>query len=141
MNREIKCRGKRVDGGGWICGNLIECAITGKKYIFPAGSDANESSKVYEEGCLRLVAFEVIPETVGQYAGLEDINEALIYEGDILRNGERGRKRYEVVWLDGCLYAKRKESSNTTRYHIIGNKEYIVIGNIHENPELMEVQS
>lgn len=58
-----KFRGRRLDNGNWVHGDLIHCA-TGKMYIFPSGSYANERDKIGEEGVLRLITFEVDPDTV-----------------------------------------------------------------------------
>lgn len=127
--REIKFRGQRVDTKQWVYGNLIECGATGKKYIFPCGSDANESDKVGYDGCLMLVTFEVIEETVGQFTGLHDKNGTEIYDGDIMEIPYNGLKNTVVKYVE-----------NELRYNIsFYNLDLIFrIGNIHENPELLE---
>lgn len=143
MHRETKYRGQRVDTKEWIYGYLIKCGITGKSYIFPYGNDANESDKVGEEGCLRLVTFEVIPETVGQYTGLKDRNGKEIYEGDIVEYGgpqyleiyraliKYKDDRYIADWIGDVSLRKDIHFWTTER-------EIQVIGNIYDNPELLQ---
>lgn len=140
--REIKFRGKRIDNGEWVYGSLIQCDITGKRYILPMGSDANESDKVGHEGCLMLFTFEVIPETVGQFTGLKDKNGKEIYEGDICNCRE-----YEcfgkVEWNNeeaGFYFCVVMEGGGFEEEHLYDYVDELeVIGNIYENPELLEV--
>lgn len=89
----------------------------------------------------------VDPETVGQYTGLTDTNGKRIFEGDIIQLGRGGFSNRGVV-----IY-----SENNTRYGIIDVKNECnfsflhepfvrdyrikVVGNIHDNPELLEVQT
>lgn len=85
-----------------------------------------------------LVGIEVIPETVGQYTGLKDKNGKKIFEGDIIEF--YGDKIGAVVYneedteygmvLDGTNYC------GLGHYYSSWNLE--VIGNIHDNPELLE---
>ena len=81
--------------------------------------------------------FEVIPETVGQYTGLTDKNEKKIFEGDILRDDDN--EENGVVEFDEGEYFVVFGNVCTHGITDIARSCY-VIGNIHDNPELLEVQ-
>ena len=80
----------------------------------------------------------VIPETVGQYTGKMDKNGTKIFEGDVIAY-DNNRYSYIVRWdEERCgFYAKMREFDD---YDYLGNfwsKFSEVIGNIHDNPELL----
>ena len=112
--REILFRGKRKDTGEWIYGSVVY--FWEEVYIIPA----------YTNTFRRI---EVIPETVGQYVNLSDTNAQAIYEGDVIKSswGYKG-----VVELDEIIYAKLE---------CLFNEDCEVIGNVHDNPELLEVNN
>ena len=84
---------------------------------------------------------QVIPETVGQYTGLTDKNGKKIFEDDILKNIESNG--IVAICYSGCSYCY---SHNGTIYGIddsetgLKTNEWEVIGNIHDNPELLEAE-
>jgi hypothetical protein len=127
--REILFRGKRVDNGEWIEGDLIQSRD--KTYIHPKAN----SFRVSETGLSKLIVLrEVYPETVGQYTGLTDKNGKKIFEGDIIRsNSERG---YIEYYPNDCAFDVVDDHGF---YWLISEMSNIeVIGNIHDNPELLE---
>lgn len=156
--REILFRGKRADNGEWVYGYYIRYGWTRqeKDYIVPSyASD--------------LYAKEVIPETVGQYTGLTDKNGKKIFEGDILKFDDEiwssyytscgteydswKIENYGVVGFDDDYakydFVKYKYNENSVEADLHENntiefadfvKDLEVIGNAHDNPELLEVK-
>ena len=130
-------RGKRADNGEWVYGGIYhqpKDEVKDENFYIIGGS-------LNDVGC----AYEVIPETVGQCTGLKDKNGKLIYEDDILifTNDDGEKTPYEVQWSEkyaGYVIAMRNGAVDT----MDGWDEYYqyfeIIGNIHDNPELLEVK-
>ena len=129
MTREIKFRGKRLDNGEWITGS--------ETYIHDGDGVwlSDETTDVVK----------VDPETVGQFTGLEDKNGKNVYEGDILgsegrvigwvKGGVRGYC-YDVVYINHPAGESDWPLYSTVKYDYPEQIE--VIGNIHDNPEILE---
>lgn len=90
--------------------------------------------------------YEILPETIGQYTGLKDINDADIYEGDICRciNCEDEEYLSKIEFDDGAF--KIEVTGCDYDYTAIGwalnndIQEIEIIGNIYENPEILAVE-
>jgi uncharacterized phage protein (TIGR01671 family) len=138
--REIKFRGKAECGikelekqgfehvNGWIYGTYLD------GYIVNGVVESTDEYIALEEWC------PVKIETVGQYTGLEDKNGKEIYEGDIIQD-ERGKK-YLIKWginSNGFIAKTNEAHCNVySSYHLSFKTQ--VIGNIHDNPELLEAK-
>jgi uncharacterized phage protein (TIGR01671 family) len=117
--REIKFRGKRIKTGEWLYGDLMHCKE--QVLINPTLPDASVEAS-----------------TIGQYTGLKDKNGKEIYEGDILSNGQH------INWIIDYHIASFvvkhvgaiTEDSWVLNRGMAESRE--VIGNIYENPELLE---
>lgn len=124
--REILFRGKRTDNGEWVEGLLAR--------YNPTYEVANINLPIYE------VLVPVKTKTVGQYTGLTDKNGKKIFEGDIVKGAW---KTVFVVYFDtDYLQFRAREISNYANHHDIdfynGSKGLEVIGNIHDNTELLK---
>lgn len=140
MKREIKFRGRRLDNGEWVYGSLIQNVNDrGDTICFivphlPCSSEGNIwSAKM----------FPVDPATVGQYTGLKDRNGREIYEGDILLFAEELKSivefRHGMFGYEFC----GNFIGYGGNYHFDFNpsdkdSNHEVIGNIYDNPELLE---
>lgn len=131
--REILFRGKRKDNGEWIEGSLVSY----REFISIIVHD-NQQYENYGT----LPSFKVIPETVGQYTGLTDKNGVKIFEGDIVCTTFRNKKIINFIkYVEICCAFVINHSNSCIDYLIDGLREIEVIGNIHDNPELLEGES
>ncbi len=136
--REILFRGKRVDNGEWAYGYVFDDGIVGSKRMFTGGlvitdSDGKSDSR-YEVGA---DFHEVIPETRGEYTGLTDKNGVKICEGDIIKTGDS--TVCSVEWDGENARFLGFTAGRERRIIYVGREPKAeVIGNIHDNPELLE---
>ena len=131
-------RGKRLDGCGWIYGSLLQ--NEDMSVIVVEFEEATYCGGIadcpYTHG---VIGFEVDPETVGQYTGLKDKNGKKIYEGDLYHQGDK-EILYVVVWKDTSLKGKQVKASSYAGLSF-WQERIEIIGNIHDNPELLEVET
>ena len=127
--REIKFRGKDIETGEWRYGCFVRYSEH-SSYIFGDYVDKNE-------------VLEVLTDTVGQFTGLLDKNGKEIYEGDIVAAWSQGyratgdvRQRIDGLWI---LYPSYQ---SVTMWGLCPNSKgetsVEIIGNIHDNPELVK---
>jgi len=137
--REILFRGKRISGGEWLYGSLLT-DNRGQKHIIPF-------KEIYMDGhhvCIESDWPQFFDQqTIGQYTGLLDKHGRKIFEGDIvvtcpsplsISDGGDISKRLVVnswVFTDMCHSAMCKKSSKREKF-------YKIVGNIHDNPDLMK---
>ena len=132
--REILFRGKRTDNGTWAYGYLF--CIWERTYLCWGTTNDVPNMK------------EVIPETVSQYTGLTDRNGVkMIFEGDICKfkrfnDVHIGKVVFNVttasfiMWYQPIVGAYGEKATQKMLLSVCDNIE--VVGNIHDNPELME---
>lgn len=119
MSRVINFRGFSRDKNIWIFGYFVE---------------TEKASFIVSDGVMYLVN----PESIGQFTGLLDKNGVEIYEGDIC---DRLHQGLGMVVYYGCCFARKVKTPKGLReYHLsVDDSEILnVIGNIYENPELLE---
>ena len=128
--RDIKFRGLKLDDGKWMFGSLFirEQNAYGKPGFLIC----------HFGGYCELVN----PKTIGQYTGLKDKNGVEIYEGDIVVHKGRIKRKCVVVW-DGDRWVTEFDlggdwKKEVKKYSMRKTHQYEIVGNIYQNPELLE---
>ena len=127
MNREIKFRGKTLD----YAPDIMPRWAYGLYYQEMHGGETHHLITD------RSLTFEVAPDTIGQFTGLYDADGNEIYEGDIFQV-KAYEPKFEVYFEDGAFeYRQIDSSSKPFRLRRVCSDAY-VLGNIHDNPDLLE---
>ena len=149
--RTIKFRGKRVKNGEWVYGYYFDCH-NGNSFI---------KETLSRDGVLGNEDFMILDFTVGQFTGLTDLNGKEIYEGDIVHIGPNGQvwsveydeseARFIVfnqlnsdrsidLNFDNPPYSQGNKVVSPVKVQVTEHYSFglAIIGNIHDNPELLE---
>lgn len=149
-------RAKKKGNEEWITGNLIQSsdAEDGWEAIIIPIKNSNMFCKHIENdystmftkpigrGCGNL-GFEnwyrVVPSTICQCTGLKDKNGKLIWENDIIAYRDCTEEKYVIAWeLDKACFEYQQYSCSIMNFDELSSCEVEVIGNIFDNPELLE---
>ena len=128
--RKIRFRGQKTSNGIWVYGSLVYSNELDSAIYFQVG---NGSVKSMEWAYVK-------PDTVGQYTGMNDDNGNEIYEGDILQVEDVFDGEFEciVVFDNKYRHAFRLQTEDGCLYDFNDMRSMTVIGNIHDNPELLK---
>lgn len=144
--REILFKAKRKDNGEWVEGYYLNVAkinhfiCTGKIKLDGA-----------VKGIIAPEMYEIDPDTICQCTGLADKNGQKIWENDIVKNKKRteGFDWYKVVWRKDFAdfgvepikpQFEAKYPMGLSDELTIYGRDYEVIGNVFDNPEMLEVE-
>lgn len=150
MQRKIKFRGKEIDTGKWVYGGLFkepappqcfEKTLEDKYWIvYPNPRYMPDWNLPYE-----MVRTDVDKETIGQYTGLKDKNGKEIYEGDIIFiKGEtklldiKGKVEYSNILAQFIITNTGNIVNEAESLGDYEEEDIEKIGNVYDNPELLE---
>lgn len=129
--REILFRGKRADNGlDWVEGGILQ---TEDGFIIVQLDDKR-----------KLTAYDVVPETIGQFTGLTDRNGKKVFEGDICKYGYDDEYVGELFYDVFEFSITEIDIENVLSLLVFDRKKEewffqgVVVGNVHDNPKLLK---
>lgn len=140
----IKHRAQSIFGRQWIYGQAVKLP-----YCFSFMIEEKESTKKFGDVCIentddvKYFGAPIFDETICQNSTVKDKNGVEMYEGDIVYGAAYWLERYKpavVAFRNGSfgLLWHRGDIEEFDPFTSICNVEYEVVGNIYDNPELME---
>lgn len=139
--REILFRGKQIDNNEWAEGYFIEQNTPEYHAYIVKLFEGEVTGKCID--ILSLDIVEVIPETVGQYTGYSDDRNNKIFDGDLIRDLKEYDDVAVVKYNDGEFVLQWTDSydDSLSDYSYKGFLfNLLKVGNIYDNPELMEAE-
>lgn len=138
MQERYLCRAKRIDNEEWVEGFYFCMTHPDGRhthhFIIPLGTDLSYGTPIEK------IQVEVDPSTICWCTGLKDKNGKLIWENDVIRcNYETSIVKWEksewrIKWIDEAVWRRDLD------YWVNESKREVnVVGNIFDNPELLEV--
>lgn len=141
MNREILFRGQHRRKGEKV---KLDGTPVESKWIYGGICQFNEDRSIIYQTEPEFQKYSVYTDTVGQYTGLKDKNGRKIFEGDIVRLFNRNGQEimsYVVEWYSDCsmfvLDCIDFDMEFDTDFTVFYGDEFEIVGNIHDNPELV----
>lgn len=132
---EILFRGKHIDKG-FVYGYVGVFKGTPQIYV-PFTAEEEKANEGHIFSAIGGLWYTVLPETVGQFTGLTDKNGKKIYEGDIIQHGKRKGTIFYYGNF-GMFMISWIPNGGANIFMNVLHTEVEVIGNIHDNPELLD---
>lgn len=139
MENRYLYRGKRIDNGEWVEGHLITDEKDDLKYFIGYVLGTDEDGSPHD-----LDAVQVDPSTICQCTGLKDKNGKLIFENDIMEahideDFPEDVSRFKVEWNGKGWIENHPDGVDREYLDDFDTEHFKVVGNIFDNPELLEV--
>lgn len=130
--REILFRGKRKINGDWVYGDFVH----GNER-----KSLRDSIFVYDSETQSFNDYEINPPTIGQYTGLTDKNGKRIFEGDIVKTDKFSEPNKQYIIKYDLQFGAFIGQDRYNVYFVTfdgDSGDFEVIGNITDNPDLLE---
>lgn len=157
MHRKLKFRGVEIVSKKFIYGDLCKfigdnghCIMPDSFFATRDFSNEDDAGNIKVEDCLAIGGFYAVDsETIGQFTGLNDKNGTEIYEGDIVKTDFKKDGSHETIqvieFYEGSFGSRNKDDQfripalfSGRAIEGMNTNYYEVIGNIHQNPELLK---
>lgn len=133
-------KAKRADNGEWVIGNLITNVFFRLDQSIPYILCPDKAEyDCFEDFTEENGIFEVRPNTICQCTGLKDKNGKLIWENDIVVCRDFTEEKYVIAWKqDEACFEYQQYGCSIMNFEQLSGCEVEVVGNIFDNPELLE---